>query len=222
MTDDKNQNPDHKRKSPRMVFAGAGLAVAALGIASVIWLSNGGLGMAATCPARADVAEKIDTAAQGELAALMPSQQWRDFSDLGFQDAEGNPVTLADFEGKKLLVNFWATWCAPCREEMPDLDALQAQYGGADFEVVAISLDVGTDGPTAAAEFLDEIDAQNLALYADPTYKLFERLRNDAVTLGLPATLLIDDEGCEAGVLQGPAHWDSADGRNVVEALLEI
>jgi hypothetical protein len=105
---------------------------------------------------------------------------------------------------------------------MPFLDALEAQYGGDDFEVVAISLDIGSDGPVAAAEFLEEIGADNLALWADPTYQLFERLRNEAVTLGLPATVLVDDSGCELAVLQGPAHWDTPDGHRVVETLLEI
>jgi thiol-disulfide isomerase/thioredoxin len=156
------------------------------------------------------------------VAALLPSTLWRDFADLAFIDGDGNDRTLADFAGKKLLVNFWATWCAPCREEMPDLDALQTRYGGDDFEVVAISLDMGSDGPVAAQEFLDEIGATNLALYADPSYKVFERLRNEAVTLGLPATLLLDEQACEIAILQGPAHWDTEDGYRVIEALLTI
>lgn len=212
---------DEKRKSARPVIVGTGLFAAAVGIAVAVWVSNG-TAVAGTCPVRAEAAQAIDAAATGELAALLPSTQWRDYSDIAFQDADGNPVTLADFAGKKLLINFWATWCAPCREEMPYLDALEAQYGGDDFEVVAISLDIGSDGPVAAAEFLEEIGADNLALWADPTYQLFERLRNEAVTLGLPATVLVDDSGCELAVLQGPAHWDTPDGHRVVETLLEI
>jgi thiol-disulfide isomerase/thioredoxin len=212
---------DEKRKSARPVIVGTGLFAAAVGLAVAVWVSNG-TAVAGTCPVRAEAAQAIDDAATGELAALLPSTQWRDYSDIAFQDADGNPVTLADFAGKKLLINFWATWCAPCREEMPFLDALEAQYGGDDFEVVAISLDIGSDGPVAAAEFLEEIGADNLALWADPTYQLFERLRNEAVTLGLPATVLVDDSGCELAVLQGPAHWDTPDGHRVVETLLEI
>ncbi|WP_332711622.1 TlpA disulfide reductase family protein [Pelagibacterium mangrovi] len=212
---------DEKRKSARPVILGTGLFAAAVGIAVAVWVSNG-TAVAGTCPVRAEAAQAIDAAATGELAALLPSTQWRDYSDIAFQDADGNQVTLADFAGKKLLINFWATWCAPCREEMPYLDALEAQYGGDDFEVVAISLDIGSDGPVAAAEFLEEIGADNLALWADPTYQLFERLRNEAVTLGLPATVLVDDSGCEIAVLQGPAHWDTPDGHRVVETLLEI
>lgn len=209
-------------KSRRPLWIGAGLFTAATGIAAGIWVSNAMPGVASECPVRAEAAAAIDSVAQGELAALLPSSLWRDFSDLAFIDGEGNARTLADFEGKKLLVNFWATWCAPCREEMPDLDALEAKYGGEDFEVVAISLDMGSDGPTAAQMFLDEIAADNLALYADPSYKVFERLRNEAVTLGLPATLLLDEEGCELAILQGPAHWNTPDGHAVVETLIEI
>lgn len=209
-------------KSPRPLLIGAGLFAAATGIAAAIWLSNAGTGTASECPARTEAAAAIDAVAGGELAALMPSTQWRNFADLAFIDAEGNDKTLADFAGRKLLVNFWATWCAPCREEMPYLDAIQSRYGGEDFEVVAISLDMGSDGPTAAQLFLDEIGAENLALYADPSYKIFERLRNEAVTVGLPATLLLDEAACEIAILQGPAHWDSEDGHRVIDALLEI
>lgn len=213
---------EKKRGSARPVMLGTGLVVAAVAIAGGVWLSNGSPAGAATCEARPEVAQFIDDAARGELAALLPSSQWRNYSDLAFQDANGDPMTLADFSGKTLLVNFWATWCAPCREEMPYLDALEAKYGGDDFEVVAISLDMGTDGPTAAGLFLEEIGADNLKLFADPSYKVFERLRNDAVTLGLPATVLVDTGGCELGVLQGPAHWDTPDGHRVIEAALSL
>ncbi len=213
---------DEKRKKPRTLVLGTSLVAAALGIAAVVWLSNATMVSASSCPARPEAARQIDDAATGELAAVLPSTQWRDYSDIAFQDAEGNPKTLADFAGKKLLINFWATWCVPCREEMPFLDALEEKYGGEQFEVVAISMDIGSDGPTVARQFLEEIGASNLTLYADPSYKLFERLRNDAVTLGLPASVLVDEDGCELGVLQGPAHWDSEDGHRVIETLLTL
>ena len=166
------------RKSSRALVLGTGLFAAMAGIAAAVWISNGPSG--SSCPVRAEAAQSIDDVAQGELAALMASTQWRDYSDIAFQDADGNPITLATFAGKKLLINFWATWCAPCREEMPYLDALEESYGGDDFEVVAISLDMGSDGPTAAGLFLEEIGTSYLKLFADPSYKLFERLRNEA------------------------------------------
>ncbi|WP_338610938.1 TlpA disulfide reductase family protein (plasmid) [Pelagibacterium nitratireducens] len=208
------------RKSSRALVLGTGLFAAMAGIAAAVWISNGPSG--SSCPVRAEAAQSIDDVAQGELAALMASTQWRDYSDIAFQDADGNPITLATFAGKKLLINFWATWCAPCREEMPYLDALEESYGGDDFEVVAISLDMGSDGPTAAGLFLEEIGTSYLKLFADPSYKLFERLRNEGVTLGLPATVLVDEKGCELAVIQGPANWDSSDGHRVIETLLEI
>lgn len=208
-----------RRTSWSKIGLSIGLFGAAVGIATAVWVSNAGPALAA-CPVGGDRADAIDAVAGGELAALMGSTSGRGFADLAFIDGEGNERTLADFAGKNLLVNFWATWCGPCREEMPDLDALQSRYGGEDFEVVAISLDMGRDGPMAARMFLHEIGAENLALYADPSYRIFERLRNEAVTLGLPATLLIDEEGCEIAVLQGPAHWDSEDGYRVVETFL--
>lgn len=213
---------DSTAKKPPRLAINIGLFVAAISIAGVVLLSNAGPGSAAQCDARSDAAAAIDAVAGGELAALMPSTSGRGFADLAFLDAQGNPMTMADLAGKKLLVNFWATWCAPCREEMPALDALEERYGSDEFEVVAISLDMGSDGPTAAQLFLDEIGADNLALYADPSYEVFQRLRNEAVTVGLPATLLLDEEGCELAVLQGPAHWDTPDGYRVVETLLSL
>lgn len=198
-----------------------GLA-AALAIAVAVWAGNGGTGTASECPVREDAAAAIDAVARGELAALMATPQGRAFSSLAFQDGEGNPVTLADFAGRKVLVNFWATWCVPCREEMPDLDAIAAEYEGEDFALVTIALDAGADGPDKARDFFAEYGLDHLTLYADPSLDVFERLRNEAVTLGLPATLLLDEGGCELAVLQGPAAWSSADGRRVVETLIGL
>ena len=209
-------------KPRRTIWLGTGLAAAALAIAAAVWLSNGGTGSASECPVREDAAAAIDAVARGELAALMATPEGRAFSSLAFQDEEGNPVSLADFAGKKLLVNFWATWCIPCREEMPDLDAVAARYEGEDFALVTVSLDAGGDGPDKARAFFDEYGLDSLVLYADPSLGVFERLRNEAVTLGLPATLLLDETGCELAVLQGPAAWSSADGNRVIETLIGL
>src|SRR5690606_27956257 len=110
---------------------GAGLALAA-----GLWLSNAGSPSAAQCPARAEAATRLDGAAIGELAALQATGFGRGFADLAFNDAEGRPMTLAAFSGKTLLVNFWASWCVPCREEMPALDALAARHNDDGFLVV--------------------------------------------------------------------------------------
>lgn len=203
-------------------FTAIALTSAAVGIAVVIWVSNAGPGVAGACSANPDAAAAIDAAAQGELAALLPTASGRGYADLAFQDDTGRPMTLEDFSGKPILVNFWATWCVPCREEMPALNNLAARYVDENFEVVPINLDLGADGIAKAQKFLDEEQLPNLPVLADPTYDAFERLKENGVAIGLPATLLLDAEGCEIAVLQGPAEWDSADGERVVEALIGL
>ena len=131
-------------------------------------------------------------------------------------------MTIADFKGKALLVNFWASWCVPCREEMPALDALATKYNSDAFMVLPINLDIGEGGLEKAQAFLDENSFANLPLYADNTFAAFERLKQQAVAVGLPATLVLDENGCELGVLQGPAHWDTPDGEAVVEKMIEL
>ena len=121
---------------------------------------------------------------------------------------------LAALRGRVVVVNFWASWCVPCREEMPAFAALQTKHGGKDFEVVAINIDKG--GPETAAAFLKETGATNLALYTDPTGKLFATLK----AVGMPTTLLIDREGKEIARLVGPADWASPEAIAVMQAAL--
>ncbi|RWH81221.1 MAG: TlpA family protein disulfide reductase [Mesorhizobium sp.] len=123
--------------------------------------------------------------------------------EISFQDKDGQPRTLADFSGKVVLLNIWATWCAPCRKEMPTLDRLQAELGGPDFEVIALSVD--RKGPEAVRKFFDEIGIKHLALNIDTSSKAMFALG----AFGLPLTLLIDRQGREVGRVVGPAEWDS-------------
>jgi thiol-disulfide isomerase/thioredoxin len=123
--------------------------------------------------------------------------------ELSFNDADGRPKNLAEFRGKVVLLNVWATWCVPCREEMPALDRLQAELGGPDFEVVALSIDRA--GMSVVRKFFDEIAIKSLAMYIDESGRALRGLG----ILGLPATLLIDREGREIGRLIGPAKWDA-------------
>jgi len=127
----------------------------------------------------------------------------RPMPEIRFEDGEGNESTLADFRGRVVLLNVWATWCVPCREEMPTLDRLQAELGGPAFEVLALSIDRA--GPDAVREFYAEIGIENLALHIDPSAKAMFALG----VVGLPTTILIDREGNELGRLVGPAEWDS-------------
>jgi thiol-disulfide isomerase/thioredoxin len=125
--------------------------------------------------------------------------------ELQFTDGDGQPRTLAEFRGKVVLLNIWATWCLPCRKEMPTLDRLQAELGGPDFEVVALSTDRG--GPEVVKKFYAENGIAHLAIHIDTSSQAGFTL----ATAGLPTTLLIDRQGQEIGRLVGPAEWDAPD-----------
>ena len=134
--------------------------------------------------------------------------------DLIIKDEAGNSLTLNDFKGQSLLVNFWATWCVPCREEMPELDALQAAKGNDDFKVILVSVDRG--GLAASRKFLNDIGIQNLALYYDEKGTLARKMK----TIGYPSTILINKAGKQFGLLVGPANWNSARGHALIDRLI--
>jgi thiol-disulfide isomerase/thioredoxin len=148
------------------------------------------------------------------MAAFVFRKEPEALPEVKFQDAEGKERTLADWRGKVVLLNLWATWCVPCRKEMPALDRLQQELGSDRFEVVAVSVD--RKGVEGARKFLDETKADKLALYVDPTM----RLTSDLKAIGLPATLLIDAQGREIGRLLGPAEWDSEDAKRLIRAVV--
>ncbi len=150
----------------------------------------------------------------GEMAMFVFKPQPMEIADIRFKDPQGKEISLDAFKGRVILVNLWATWCAPCREEMPDLNALQAKLGGDDFEVVAISLDRGSDAKPRA--FLKKIGIDQLAFYHDPTSRLGTKLK----TIGMPATVLIDRKGRELGRLVGPAKWASDDAVRLIRAAI--
>lgn len=218
MTDTHAPRPGATRRIRLAIILGlAGLAVA---IAAWVWLGNAG--QARECPVQEEAATAIGDAAKGELAALNGTGEGRGYATMAFKDAAGRDVTIADFKGKKLLVNFWASWCVPCRAEMPALDAIATQYNSDQFMVLPINLDIGANGLEKAQAFLDENSFANLPLYADNSFAAFERLKQQAVAVGLPATLVLDENGCELGVLQGPAEWNTPDGEAVIETLLRL
>jgi len=130
--------------------------------------------------------------------------------DIRLQDEAGRQLTLADFRGRTILLNVWATWCTPCREEMPALDRLQAKLGSPKFEVVALSID--REGAAVVRKFFTELGVRQLKLYVDPSGEAAGRL----ATVGIPTTLLIDRDGREIGRRVGPAKWD---GSAEVEAI---
>ncbi|WP_081688559.1 TlpA family protein disulfide reductase [Inquilinus limosus] len=128
----------------------------------------------------------------------------------GFTDASGAPLSLDSFKGRTVLLNVWATWCAPCRKEMPSLDRLQAEMGGADFQVVALSIDRG--GLDAVRAFFSEVGLAHLGIYLDPTSASTRALN----VVGIPTTVLIDGEGREVGRATGPAEWDSPEMKALI------
>ncbi len=173
---------------------------------------------AGTCPpASRTLAAALAPFARGDAAAVRVAADPRPAMTLAFERADGSKTALADFRGRAVLLNLWATWCVPCRAEMPALDKLQAEKGGKDFEVVAVNVDTARLERRGA--FLDGIGVKALARYADPSGDAFDTLRQDGEALGLPVSLLIDRDGCEVAVVSGPLPWDSADAKALIGAL---
>ncbi|MGL5448461.1 MAG: thiol:disulfide interchange protein TlpA [Rhabdaerophilum sp.] len=163
----------------------------------------------AACKAAQPLTAALKPLVKGEVAALQIPTEPARLRDLSFKLPDGRDTTLSAMRGKTVLVNLWATWCAPCRHEMPALDRLQQKFGGPDFEVVAINID--TRNVEKAKTFLDEVNVKNLALYADPTAKIFQDLKSVGRAFGMPTTILLDANGCELAYLAGPAEWSSPD-----------
>lgn len=170
------------------------------------------------CSGALDAAKRVGPLAIGEVAAFRAADKPDLLTDLSFKGADDGQLSLADFAGKTVLLNLWATWCVPCRAEMPALDRLEAALGGPDFTVVAVNVDV-RDAARARA-FLDEIGVSRLTFYADPSYRILTDLKKRGLALGLPTTLLVDGKGCRIGVIEGPAAWDSDDAKALVRAAI--
>ena len=139
----------------------------------------------------------------GAMANFTVNESRPPAPDIRFFDAAGKALSLADFKGKVVLLNFWATWCAPCRREMSDLDKLQGELGGDRFAVVALSSD--RQGMKVVGKFYAQEKLKHLARYNDKTIKAQRAFR----VLGLPTSFLIDAEGRVAGKLIGPADWST-------------
>jgi thiol-disulfide isomerase/thioredoxin len=212
-------------ETPGRRFGGVSILVAAAGVgaalAAVVYLTpgeGGNAGADAACAAAPGAAAALDPLIGGEIAAFQLAREPRRHADLAFVDADGTPTSIAAFGGKVTLVNLWATWCAPCRAEMPALDRLQGALGGEKFAVVPVSIDTGD--PARPAAFLKEIGVENLPLYTDRTTEIFQELKQRGLAIGLPVTLLLDENGCGLGHMNGPAEWDSAEGRALIEAAI--
>ena len=211
--------PPAARRLP--VAIGTVLVGAAIGFAGVYGI--GGLKRNASgdpaCRPAVDLARKLAPLAHGEVAALTMATAPLRLPDLAFEDAEGKPKKLSDWRGRTVLVNLWATWCVPCRKEMPALEGLQAKLGGPDFEVVAVNID--TRDPEKPKNFLKDANLTRLGYYSDQKAKVFQDLKAIGRALGMPTSVLVDGQGCEIATIAGPAEWDSDDAVKLITAALK-
>jgi thiol-disulfide isomerase/thioredoxin len=202
-----------------LILAGgiAGLAAGLAGVYGIATLTGNAGGDAACHPA-VELARKLAPLARGEVAAIKVAKSGLKLPGLAFQDAAGKPLSLENWRGRTVLLNLWATWCVPCRTEMPALDALQQRLGGPGFEVVAVNID--TRDPDKPKTWLKEVGIEKLAYYADPTAKTFQDLKQIGRAFGMPTTLLLDPQGCEIGNIAGPAEWASDDAIKLIQAAI--
>jgi len=161
-------------------------------------------------------AQRLKPLAIGEVAAMNILDGSTPAPDLVFFADGGTPKRLADFKGKTVLVNLWATWCIPCRQEMPALDKLDGRLGSPKFQVVAINID--QRNPDKPRAFLEEVGVKHLAYYYDQSVNVFRDLKASVQVEGLPVSMLVGTEGCALGVINGPADWASADAAALIKA----
>jgi len=197
---------------------GAVLIGAVIGFAGVYGI--GGLKRSTAgdpaCRGAVDLARRLAPLAHGEVAALTMATTPLRLPDLAFEDAEGKPKKLSDWRGRTVLVNLWATWCVPCRKEMPALENLQTRLGGPNFEVVAVNID--TRDPEKPKNFVKEVNLTRLGYFSDQKAKVFQDLKAVGRALGMPTSVLVDGEGCEIATIAGPAEWDSEDAVKLITA----
>jgi thiol-disulfide isomerase/thioredoxin len=212
--------PSPLRKIGRLRLVSAAAAIAVLvvlaGVYGIARLRSNPAD--AACQPAVNTAQRLVPLIHGEVAALAVAQMPFRVPNLAFKDAQGHDKTLADWRGRTILLNLWATWCVPCRREMPALDVLQAKLGGPDFEVVAVNID--TRDPEKPLAFLKDVGITHLAYYSDDSARVFEDLKTAGKAFGMPTTVIVDRLGCEIGNMAGPAEWASDDGVKLVSAAI--
>ena len=217
-----SKRKERQSAAPPASYLVAALLAAIAGFGTVYWSfapSDNGVtppGSSGAGPGAAGATSNSPLAGlnKGAMAAFLVRPEPLEIADFNFESDGGAVKSLKDWRGKVVLLNLWATWCGPCRDEMPALDRLQAELGGEDFEVVAVNIDKG--GPDKAVAFLKEIGVAKLALYLDPSSKIFNAIR----AVGMPTTLLIDRNGKEIGRLIGPADWAAPEAKRLMEAAI--
>ena len=213
--------PSPPRSSARRIQLAIGAVLVGAAIVSTVMYGIGGLNRPTgdpSCRPAVELARKLAPLAHGEVAALTMATAALRLPDLAFEDAGGQPKRLSDWRGRTVLVNLWATWCVPCRKEMPALDSLQAQLGGADFEVVAINID--TREPEKPKNFMKDANLTRLGYFSDQKAKVFQDLKAVGRALGMPTSVLVDGQGCEIATIAGPAEWASDDAIKLLKAAM--
>jgi thiol-disulfide isomerase/thioredoxin len=212
-----NENRPRNRRSLGAIAGLALLAGTAVGAGALyVGAVPAGNQAAGACPLDETARAAIDAAARGEVAAMQVTDAPFSAAGLAFEDGEGKATTLQAFEGRTLLVNLWATWCVPCREEMPALDALEKAKGGPDFAVLPINIDMGEEAVPRA--FYADENLTALPFLRDETMGVFNDLKRSGVAFGLPVTLLVDETGCVRASMNGPANWASPDAAALIDA----
>src|SRR4051812_24653113 len=223
MTNDMPERPSPLPPAARRlpIAIGTVLVGAAIGFAGIYGI--GGLKRNASgdpvCRPAVELARKLAPLAHGEGAALTMASAPPRLPDLAFEDAQGKPRKLSDWRGRTVLLNLWATWCVPCRKEMPALDSLQTRLGGPDFEVVAVNID--TRDPQKPRNFLKEANLTRLGYFTDQKAKVFQDLKAIGRALGMPTSVLVDRHGCEIATIAGPAEWASDDAVKLITAAMK-
>lgn len=166
-------------------------------------------------PALADLS-KAEAMRENDMKKLTFHSKAQPAGTAEFTTFDGAPLSLDQYKGKWVLLNFWATWCAPCRKEMPMLSELQTEFGGENFDVVTIA--TGRNPPPAMKSFFDEIGVDNLPLYRDPK----SGLAREMGILGLPITVIINPEGQEVARMRGDADWASDNAKDILRTILGI
>ena len=212
-------DPTPKPAASRSVAWMASAAVAGvLGVAAVYGIAGAARNDvdAKVCAGAREAAARVKPLVRGHMAALAVPAASQRLPNLAFTAEDGTPKTLEDFRGRTVLFNLWATWCVPCRAEMPALDELQSKAGGPRFDVVAVNID--TRDPAKPKNWLRENNITRLGYYADASAKVFQDLKAIGKAFGMPTTVLVDAAGCEIASLAGPAEWASEDALAVIRA----
>ena len=221
MTEQSISEPPHGKTGWLHLLSTIGAVVVIAVLAGIYGIGHSlGNPADAACQPAVNAAAKLMPLVHGEVAALTVAQKPFQVPDVTFKDASGHDRKLDDWHGRTVLLNLWATWCVPCRTEMPALDALQGDLGGPNFEVVAVNID--TRNPEKPLKFLKDVGITHLAYYSDDSAHVYEDLKTAGKAFGMPTTVLVDQVGCEIGNMAGPAEWSSPDGVKLVSAAVTI